>query len=128
VGAHYNPATRRAELQSIGALLGNNTARAAFSHAVAGSLLTAGTFVAAVSAWWLVRSAKAGDSDGPAMYRPAAILGCWVALIAAVGAIAGPRGMWLVNGVGLCVLLLATAAIGAWQRRRTRTHTVRTGA
>jgi cytochrome bd ubiquinol oxidase subunit I len=85
VGAHYNPATRRAELQSIGALLGNNTARAAFSHAVAGSLLTAATFVAAVSAWWLVRSAKAGDSDGPAMYRPAAILGCWVALIAAVG-------------------------------------------
>jgi cytochrome d ubiquinol oxidase subunit I len=85
VGAHYNPATRRAELQSIGALLGNNTARAAFSHAVAGSLLTAGTFVAAVSAWWLVRSAKAGDSDRPAMYRPAAILGCWVALIAAVG-------------------------------------------
>jgi cytochrome d ubiquinol oxidase subunit I len=85
VGAHYNPTTRRAELQSIGALLGNNTARAAFSHAVAGSLLTAGTFVAAVSAWWLVRSAKAGDSDGPAMYRPAAILGCWVALIAAVG-------------------------------------------
>jgi cytochrome d ubiquinol oxidase subunit I len=72
-------------LQSIGALLGNNTARAAFSHAVTGSLLTAGTFVAAVSAWWLVRSAKAGDSDGPAMYRPAAILGCWVALIAAVG-------------------------------------------
>ena len=85
VGAHYNPATRRAELQSIGALLSNNTARAAFSHTVAGSLLTAGTFVAAVSAWWLVRSHKAGDADGPAMYRPAAILGCWVALIAAVG-------------------------------------------
>src|ERR1700728_3868338 len=81
VGAHYNPATHRAELTSIGALLGHNTARAAFSHAVAGSLLTAGTFVAAVSAWWLVRSAQksqgAGDSDGPAMYRPAAILGCW---------------------------------------------------
>ena len=51
-----------------------------------------------------------------------------VALIAAVGAIAGPRGMWLVNGVGLCVLLLANAAIGTWRRRGTRTHTVRTGA
>jgi hypothetical protein len=51
-----------------------------------------------------------------------------VALIAAVGAIAGPRGMWLVNDVGLCVLLLANAAIGTWQRRGTRTHTVRTGA
>jgi cytochrome d ubiquinol oxidase subunit I len=85
VGAHYNPATRRAELDSIGALLSNNTARAAFSHAVAGSLLTAGTFVAAVSAWWLVRAHKSADSDAQTMYRPATILGCWVALIAAVG-------------------------------------------
>jgi cytochrome bd ubiquinol oxidase subunit I len=85
VGAHYNPETRRAELTSIGALLSNNTARAAFSHAVAGSLLTAGTFVAAVSAWWLVRSQKNPDLEARTMYRPAAILGCWVALIACVG-------------------------------------------
>jgi cytochrome bd ubiquinol oxidase subunit I len=85
VGAHYNPETRRAELTSIGALLSNNTARAAFSHAVAGSLLTAGTFVAAVSAWWLVRSQKDPDLEARTMYRPAAILGCWVALIASVG-------------------------------------------
>ena len=85
VGAHYNPETRRAELTSIGALLSNNTARAAFSHAVAGSLLTAGTFVAAVSAWWLVRSQKDPDLEARTMYRPAAILGCWVALIASMG-------------------------------------------
>ena len=85
VGAHYNPTTRRAELTSIGALLSNNTARAAFSHAVAGSLLTAGTFVAAVSAWWLVRSHRSSESAVGAIFRPAAILGCWVALIAAVG-------------------------------------------
>jgi cytochrome d ubiquinol oxidase subunit I len=91
VGAHYNPATHRAELDSIGALLGNNTARAAFSHTVAGSLLTAGTFVAAVSAWWLVRSAASTSATGgPAadvnkVFRPAAILGCWIALIATVG-------------------------------------------
>src|SRR3977135_1050092 len=85
VGAHYNPATRRAELDSIAALLSNNTARAAFSHAVTGSLLTAGTFVAAVSAWWLVRSQRSSESAVGAIFRPAAILGCWVALIAAVG-------------------------------------------
>ncbi|OMC47247.1 cytochrome BD ubiquinol oxidase subunit I [Mycobacterium sp. IS-2888] len=91
VGAHYNPATRRAELTSIAALLTNNTAKAAFSHAVAGSLLTAGTFVAAVSAWWLVRSRQpetgtpAAESDARTMFRPATILGCWVALVATVG-------------------------------------------
>src|SRR6201988_2929136 len=85
VGAHYNPATRRAELDSIGALLSNNTAQAAFSHAVTGALLTAGTFVSAVTAWWLVRAQKSADSDASSMYRPAAILGGWVALIATVG-------------------------------------------
>ncbi|MBW0016554.1 MAG: cytochrome ubiquinol oxidase subunit I [Mycobacterium sp.] len=86
VGAHYNPATGRAELSSIVALLTNNTARAAFAHTVAGALLTAGTFVAAVSAWWLVRSNTITTGPGTRdMFRPAAILGCWVALIATVG-------------------------------------------
>ncbi|OBF63266.1 cytochrome BD ubiquinol oxidase subunit I [Mycobacterium sp. 852002-50816_SCH5313054-b] len=89
VGAHYNPATHRAELDSISALLSNNTARAAFTHTVTGALLTAGTFVAAVSAWWLIRSGKPAsavpEADARTVFRPAAILGCWVVLLAAVG-------------------------------------------
>jgi cytochrome d ubiquinol oxidase subunit I len=91
VGAHYNPATHRAELDDIAALLTNNTARAAFSHTVTGSLLTAGTFVAAVSAWWLVRSGRSAPAAGAVgagareMFRPAAILGSWITLIATVG-------------------------------------------
>lgn len=86
VGAHYNPTTGRAELSSIVVLLTNNTAQAAFTHTVSGALLTAGTFVAAVSAWWLVRSSTThADSDIQAMYRPATILGCWVALAATAG-------------------------------------------
>ena len=56
VGARFNPVTRRAELESIWMLFTNNTGVAAFWHAVAASFLTAGTFVAAVSAWWMVRS------------------------------------------------------------------------
>ncbi len=91
VGAHYNPVTHRAELDSIGALLSNNTARWAFTHTVTASLLTAGAFVAAVSAWWLVRSrtpasaTPAAELNARTMFRPATILGCWVVLIAAVG-------------------------------------------
>lgn len=50
-----------------------------------------------------------------------------VALIAALAAMTGPRGMWLANGVGLCVLLLANAALGKWQRRATPTYTLRMG-
>lgn len=92
VGAHFNPETNRAELDSIMALFTNNTAQAALSHAVAGAFLTAGTFVAAVCGWWMVRSragiaAGGGDphADAASMYRPATILGCWVALVAAAG-------------------------------------------
>lgn len=51
-----------------------------------------------------------------------------VALIAALAAIAGPRGMWLVNGVGLCVLVLAYAAHDERRRRATRARTLRMGA
>ena len=82
VGARFNPVTGRAELESIVALFSNNTALAAFWHAVAASFLTAGTFVAAVSAWWMVRSK--GLPDARAMFRPATILGSWFALVAAV--------------------------------------------
>lgn len=86
VGTHYNPETKRAELTSIMDVLTNNTGRTAFLHTVMGALLTAGTFVAAVSAWWLVRSTKNPDGSGiRAMYRPATVLGCWVVLVSAVG-------------------------------------------
>ena len=86
VGAHYNPETQRAELNSILALLTNNTGLTAFSHTVTGALLTAGN----------VRRRRQRVVAGPvadhhrrprtrAMYRPATALGCWVVLLATVG-------------------------------------------
>ena len=86
VGARYNPETGRAELIDFGALLTNNTAVWAFLHAIAGSFLTAGTFVAGVSAWLMVRAHRRGeDADTRSMYRPATVAGCLVAVVAAVG-------------------------------------------
>ncbi|MDH6247830.1 cytochrome ubiquinol oxidase subunit I [Mycobacterium sp. OTB74] len=87
VGAHYNPKNGRAELLSIAELLTNNTGIAAFSHTVAGAILTAGTFVATISAWWMIRTAGSDDKDGAdarTMFRPATILGCFISLFAAV--------------------------------------------
>lgn len=83
VGARYNPETGRAELTSIVELFTNNTALAAFPHAVAGAFLVAGTFVACICAWWMVRDP--GNPDARTMHRPAAILGCLVAFVAAAG-------------------------------------------
>ena len=90
VGTHFNPQTGRAELIDFGALLSNNTAIWAFLHTVTASLLTAGAFVAGISAWLMVRSHKrideaSDDTDATSMYRPATIAGSLVALAAAVG-------------------------------------------
>jgi hypothetical protein len=91
------------------------------SHGFYWALFLSGTLIGLAAIW-------AGRSAVHKHWRQV-VLAVAVALIAAVGAIAGPRGMWLVNGVGLCVLLLATAAISMSRRRGgTRAHTVRTGA
>jgi cytochrome d ubiquinol oxidase subunit I len=88
VGARYNPDTGRAELTDFGALLTNNTAVWAFLHAATGALLTAGAFVAGVSAFLMVRSARgrtAPSDEARTMYRPAAIGASLLAMVAAVG-------------------------------------------
>jgi len=84
------------------------------------SVFLNGTLIALATAW-------AGRCAFHRSWRELA-LSVPVALIAALAAIAGPRGMWLVNSVGLCLLLLATAAIGTLQRRGTRAHTIRMNA
>lgn len=88
VGARYNPETGRAELTSIVELLTNNTALAAFPHVVAGSFLTAATFVAGIAGWWMVRNARSGDpgklAEARTVWRPAARVSLLVAVIAGV--------------------------------------------
>ena len=86
VGARFNPETGRAELTDFGALLTNNTAIWAFLHIVPASLLVAGTFVAGVCAWLMVRSKRTGTEtvEAQSMYRPATIAGCLVVLAASV--------------------------------------------
>ncbi len=39
-----------------------------------------------------------------------------IVVIGIVGAFAGPAGAWAVAAVGLCVVLLGSAAAIAWQR------------
>ncbi len=85
VGVVYNPATKRAELDSIWTVLTNPTTLAAFPHTVTASFVTAGTFVAGVAGWWMVRAARAGRTAEAATYRPALRMALVVLVIAGVG-------------------------------------------
>ncbi len=78
-------------------------------YVVTATLLVLGTF-------WAARSAV--QEDWLQLGLSIAIL-----LVAAGSAFAGPRGVWLSDGVGLCVVLLAYTAVQAWLLRASRSET-----
>jgi hypothetical protein len=75
-------------------------------YVVTATMLVLGTFGAARSA---IRE------DWPELGISIAIM-----LVAAGSAFAGPRGVWLSNGVGLCVVLLGNSTAQAWLLRAPR--------
>ena len=88
VGATFNPEKNRAELTSIWEVLTNSTTLAAFPHTVFGAWLTAGTFVAAIGGWWMVRGMRKGDPDAIELaqsMRPVTRFGLGVMIASAVG-------------------------------------------
>ena len=86
VGTTYNAQTGRAEMTDIGAVLSNPTLLSAFPHTIATSFLVAGTFVAGIAGWWMVRAVRAkNESLARALYRPAVLLGVIVMLVAGIG-------------------------------------------
>jgi cytochrome d ubiquinol oxidase subunit I len=86
VGVRFNPESGRAELTSIGALLSNPTALWAFPHTITASFVTAATFVAGISGWWMIRAGRRVDGVAQvATYRTAFRLALGVMLIAGIG-------------------------------------------
>ncbi|MBG0816609.1 cytochrome ubiquinol oxidase subunit I [Planomonospora sp. ID82291] len=79
VGYRLNPETGRAELTDIWAVLTNVTTLATFPHVIFGAFVTAGAFVAGVSAWKLL---KKQDVE---LFRTSARLAMAVALVASAG-------------------------------------------
>jgi cytochrome d ubiquinol oxidase subunit I len=67
VGYAYNPKTHSDELTSFTAVLFNPAQLAGFPHVIAGAFLTAGTLVAGVAAWHILR----GTSGGPGQHTVA---------------------------------------------------------
>ena len=93
VGAIYNEETGRAEMVDIGAVLSNPTLLAAFPHTITAAFLTAGTFVAGIAGWWMVRSIRQGREElARDVYRPAVVLGVVTMLVSGVGI--GATGDW----------------------------------
>ncbi|NOK38610.1 cytochrome ubiquinol oxidase subunit I [Corallococcus exercitus] len=85
VGAHFNPATGRAEMTDILAVLTNNTALVAFPHTVTSAFLVAGTFVAGICGWLMVRSSQAGEATEAQTFRGGLRLGLVTVIVSGIG-------------------------------------------
>ncbi len=113
---------RRAEAAAAaGALLAayllmGALAQAGLNHPVVYWMYGVTATLIVLGAFWAGRSATRED-------WPALAVSIAVALVAAGSALAGPRGMWLSDGVGLCVVLLAYTALQAWLIRTPRSAT-----
>jgi hypothetical protein len=113
---------RRAEGAALAvALLAVYVVMAALAQAGASDAVVYGVYVVTATmvvlgTFWAARSAVREDWPG---------LGISIAivLVAAGSAFAGPRGAWLSNGVGCCVVLLAYSAAQAWLLRAPRSDT-----
>ncbi|GAA1008097.1 cytochrome ubiquinol oxidase subunit I [Acrocarpospora pleiomorpha] len=79
VGYRLNPVSGRAELTDIWAVLTNSTTLATFPHVIFGAFVTAGAFVAGISAWQLARKRDV------ALFRTSGRVAMVVSLVAAVG-------------------------------------------
>jgi hypothetical protein len=117
-----SPQRRRAEAAAAaGALLAvyllmGALAHAGLNHSVVYWMYGVTATLIVLGAFWAGRSATRED-------WPALAVSIAVALVAAGGALAGPRGMWLSDGIGLCVVLLAYTALQAWLIRTPRSAT-----
>lgn len=92
-------------------------------YAVLAALTVAGVSPAIIYGWYPIAVpmiaaglAWAGIMARRAHWR-AVGTGLAVAVVGAVGVFAGPIGVWAVAGIGLCLVLLATAAAIVWQQR-----------
>ncbi|WRS29497.1 cytochrome ubiquinol oxidase subunit I [Actinomycetaceae bacterium MB13-C1-2] len=91
VGAVFNPATGRAELDGVGgfgALLTNPVLLWTFTHVISSAWLITGTFIAGISIWWMTRSARdggeAGVKEARQVWRPITAFGLGIVVVGGV--------------------------------------------
>ena len=92
VGARFNPATGRAELDGVSGfleLITSGVYLSEFAHVITSAWLVAGSFVAGISIWWMVRSAREGSQQAAdharGVWRPIARFGLVAVLIGGLG-------------------------------------------
>jgi cytochrome d ubiquinol oxidase subunit I len=84
VGAKIDPASGRAAMDSLGKVLFSDLSLSTFWHTISTSFLVAGTFMAGIAVWWVVKSVRANDERAAQVYRKGAMVGLVAIVISGV--------------------------------------------
>jgi cytochrome d ubiquinol oxidase subunit I len=87
VGAKINPATSRAEMASLGQVLFSKLSLSTFWHTISTSFVVAGTFMAGIAIWKMVKEHRAGNIEVANVYRKAGKVGTVCIIIAGISLI-----------------------------------------
>jgi cytochrome d ubiquinol oxidase subunit I len=78
----------RAQMDSLGAVLFSKLSLSTFWHTISTSFLVAGTFMAGIAIWWIVKSVRAGDeARAKNLWRRGAVVGTVTIIIAGISII-----------------------------------------
>lgn len=86
-GTFFNAATGRAELDGAGGFLGvifSATSMYTFLHTLSASILLAGSAIAAIALWWLVKTIKKNAPEAEELWKPAAHFGLVAMLVGSI--------------------------------------------
>jgi cytochrome d ubiquinol oxidase subunit I len=84
VGAKFDESLDRAAMDDLVAVLFSKLSLSTFWHTISTSFVVAGTFMAGIAIWWVVKATRAGNEEGASVYRRAGVIGCWTVVIAGV--------------------------------------------
>jgi cytochrome d ubiquinol oxidase subunit I len=87
MGAKFDPVLDRAAMDSLGDVLFSRLSLSTFWHTISTSFVVAGTFMAGIAIWWMVRAKRAGQEESARIYRLGGSVGCWAVIIAGISLI-----------------------------------------
>jgi cytochrome d ubiquinol oxidase subunit I len=87
VGAKFDANLDRAAMDNLGEVLFSRLSLSTFWHTISTSFVVAGTFMAGIAIWWVVRAVRAGNEPAAQVYRRGGVLGCWVVVLAGLSLI-----------------------------------------
>ncbi|MCL1898299.1 MAG: cytochrome ubiquinol oxidase subunit I, partial [Micrococcales bacterium] len=86
-GATFDAEQGRATMASLPDVLFSRLSLSTFWHTISTAFVVAGTFMAGIAIWWVVKSVRAGQEPQAKVYRKAGVIGCWVVIVGGISLI-----------------------------------------